>query len=238
MLVVENLSVKYGGVRALRGVNLKVDQGQIGTLIGSNGAGKSTTVRGISGQIKGLGGSITSGRITFEDKDITTMPVHHIARLGVVQVPEGRRVFPNLTVRENLFMGGYNRSRDPAFTADIEQIFSLFPRLKERYNQLGGTLSGGERQMLAIGRAIMARPKLIMMDEPSLGLAPKVVDEVFDIIQDINSAGTTILLIEQNAMAALSVSDYGYVLETGEIRMEGPGKELLDDDRVKDAYLG
>ena len=238
MLVVENLSVNYGGVRALRGVSLKVDQGQISTLIGSNGAGKSTTVRAISGQIKGLGGSITSGRIIFEDQAITSMPVHHIARLGVVQVPEGRRVFPNLTVRENLFMGGYNRSRDSGFTTDIEHIFSLFPRLKERYNQLGGTLSGGERQMLAIGRAIMARPKLIMMDEPSLGLAPNVVDEVFDIIQDINSAGTTILLIEQNAMAALSVSDYGYVLETGEIRMDGQGKDLLDDERVIDSYLG
>jgi len=238
VLVVENLSVNYGGVRALSGISLKVDQGQIGTLIGANGAGKSTTVRAISGQIKGLGGSIASGRITFEDQAITTMPVHHIALLGVVQVPEGRRVFPNLTVKENLFMGGYNRSRAPGFTADIEHIFSLFPRLKERYNQLGGTLSGGERQMLAIGRAIMARPKLIMMDEPSLGLAPNVVDEVFDIIQDINSAGTTILLIEQNAMAALSVSDYGYVLETGEIRMKGPGRELLDDERVVDAYLG
>ena len=238
MLVVENLSVNYGGVRALSGISLKVDQGQIGTLIGANGAGKSTTVRAISGQIKGLGGSIASGSITFEDQTITTMPVHHIARLGVVQVPEGRRVFPNLTVKENLFMGGYNRFRDPGFTADIEHIFSLFPRLKERYNQLGGTLSGGERQMLAIGRAIMAKPKLIMMDEPSLGLAPNVVDEVFDIIQNINTAGTTILLIEQNAMAALSVSDYGYVLETGEIQMEGPGRELLDDERVIDAYLG
>jgi len=218
VLVVENLSVRYGGVKALNGISLKVDQGQIGTLIGANGAGKSTTVRAISGQIKGLGGSITSGSIIFEDKSITTMPVHHIARIGVVQVPEGRRVFPNLTVKENLFMGGYNRSRDPGFAADIEHVFSLFPRLKERYNQLGGTLSGGERQMLAIGRAIMAKPKLIMMDEPSLGLAPKVVDEVFDIIQDINKAGTTILLIEQNAMAALSVSDYGYVLETGGTR--------------------
>lgn len=238
MLVVENLSVNYGGVKALSGISLKVDQGQIGTLIGANGAGKSTTVRAISGQIKGLGGSIISGSITFEDKVITTMPVHHIARIGVVQVPEGRRVFPNLTVKENLFMGGYNRFRDSGFAADIEHIFSLFPRLKERYNQLGGTLSGGERQMLAIGRAIMAKPRLIMMDEPSLGLAPKVVDEVFDIIQDINKAGTTILLIEQNAMAALSVSDYGYVLETGEIRMEGPGRELLNDERVIDAYLG
>jgi len=238
VLVVENLSVNYGGVRALSGISLKVNQGQIGTLIGANGAGKSTTVRAISGQIKGLGGSIASGRITFEGQAITFMPVHHIARIGVVQVPEGRRVFPNLTVKENLFMGGYNRSRDPGFTADIGHIFSLFPRLKERYNQLGGTLSGGERQMLAIGRAIMAKPKLIMMDEPSLGLAPKVVDEVFDIIQDINNAGTTILLIEQNAMSALSVSDYGYVLETGEIRMEGPGRKLLDDERVIDAYLG
>ena len=238
MLVVENLSINYGGVRALSGIGLKVDQGQIGTLIGANGAGKSTTVRAISGQIKGLGGTITSGRITFEDQTITTMAVHRIARLGVVQVPEGRRVFPNLSVKENLFMGGYNRSRDPGFAVDIEHIFSLFPRLKERYNQLGGTLSGGERQMLAIGRAMMARPKLIMMDEPSLGLAPNVVDEVFDIIQDINRAGTTILLIEQNAMAALSVSDYGYVLETGEIRMEGPGRELLDDERVINAYLG
>ena len=238
MLVVENLSVSYGGVRALRGVSLRVDPRQIGTLIGSNGAGKSTMVRAISGQIKGLGGSITSGRIIFEDKAITTMPVHHITRLGVVQVPEGRRVFPNLTVRENLFMGGYNRSRDAGFASDIEHVLSLFPRLKDRYNQSGGTLSGGERQMLAIGRAIMARPKLIMMDEPSLGLAPNVVDEVFDIIEDINNAGTTILLIEQNAMAALSVSDYGYVLETGEIRMEGPGKELLADERVIEAYLG
>ena len=238
MLVVEDLGVKYGGVRALSHVTLKVDQGEIGTLIGSNGAGKSTAVRAISGQIKGLGGRITGGRIIFQDHEITTMPVHQIARLGVVQVPEGRRVFPNLTVKENLFMGGYNRARDRDFAADMERIFSLFPRLEERYNQLSGTLSGGERQMLAIGRAIMARPKLIMMDEPSLGLAPNVVDEVFDIIQDINQAGTAILLIEQNAMAALSVANYGYVLDTGVLEMEGPCRELLDDERIREAYLG
>ncbi len=233
MLSVENLHVSYGGIKALSGVSLEVARGGIVTLIGANGAGKSTTVRAISGQVKP-----TSGRILFEGRDIAGQPPHLTARLGVAQIPEGRRIFANLTVMENLFMGGYCRDRDATFMADLDRVFGVFPRLAERRAQRGGTLSGGERQMLAIGRALMAQPKLIMMDEPSLGLAPKLVDEVFEIIARINAGGVTILLIEQNAMAALSVAHHGYVMETGRMTMSGPGRELLVDERVRRAYLG
>ncbi len=238
MLHIENLHVHYGGIQALDGIRLRVEEGQIVTLVGANGAGKSTTIRAVSGQIPLLGGTVEQGKILFAGQDISNLPVHRIARLGVVQVPEGRHIFPNLTILENLYMGGYHRSHDRSFSRDLEHVFTLFPRLKERRRQLGGTLSGGERQMLAIGRALMARPRLIMMDEPSLGLSPKLVDEVFDIIQAINAEGTTILLVEQNAMAALSIAHRGTVLETGRIVLEGEGSQLLADDRVRQAYLG
>ena len=238
MLIIENLHVHYGGIQALSGLNLEVPLGKIVTLVGANGAGKSTTLRAVSGQISSMGGTVEQGRITFQSQEITTLPVHKIARRGLIQVPEGRHIFPNLTVLENLYMGGFHRSRDREFHKDLDHVFTLFPRLRERKKQLGGTLSGGERQMLAIGRAIMARPQLIMMDEPSLGLSPKLVDEVFDIIQAINSEGTTILLVEQNAMAALSIAHRGSVLESGRMVFEGEGTALLEDDRVRQAYLG
>ncbi len=238
MLQIENLHVRYGGIQALVGMNLRVDRGKIVTLVGANGAGKSTTLRAVSGQIPSLGGTVTQGMVVFKGQDITTMPVHKIVRLGVVQVPEGRHIFPNLSVLENLYMGGFHRHRDWEFHRDLDHVFSLFPRLRERKRQMGGTLSGGERQMLAIGRAIMARPELIMLDEPSLGLSPKLVDEVFDIIQAVNSDGVTILLVEQNAMAALSIAGQGSVLESGKVVLEGSGSQLLGDDRVRQAYLG
>jgi branched-chain amino acid transport system ATP-binding protein len=238
VLIIENLHIHYGGIQALSGMSLEVPLGKIVTLVGANGAGKSTTLRAVSGQIPFMGGTVEKGRVIFQDQDITTLPVHKIARLGVVQVPEGRHIFPNLSVLENLYMGGFHRSHDREFHKDLDHVFGLFPRLQERKKQLGGTLSGGERQMLAIGRAIMARPLLIMMDEPSLGLSPKLVDEVFDIIQAINGEGTTILLVEQNAMAALSIAHQGSVLESGHMVLEGAGTELLEDDRVRQAYLG
>ena len=238
MLRIKNLSVHYGGIQALSALDLEVPQGEIVTLVGANGAGKSTTLRAVSGQISSMGGTVEEGQIRFQNQDITNLPVHKIARLGVIQVPEGRHIFPNLTVLENLCMGGFHRSRNREFHKDLDHVFTLFPRLQERKKQLGGTLSGGERQMLAIGRAMMARPLLIMMDEPSLGLSPKLVDEVFDIIQAINNDGTTILLVEQNAMAALSIAHHGSVLETGRLVLQGKGSALLEDDRVRQAYLG
>lgn len=238
MLRIENFHVHYGGIQALTAMNLVVPQGKIVTLVGANGAGKSTTLRAVSGQIASMGGTVEQGRITFQNQDITRLAVHKIACLGIIQVPEGRHIFPNLTVLENLYMGGFHRSRNREFHKDLDHVFALFPRLGERKKQLGGTLSGGERQMLAIGRAIMAGPQLIMMDEPSLGLSPKLVDEVFDIIQAINNAGVTILLVEQNAMAALSIADQGSVLESGRMVLEGEGRVLLNDDRVRQAYLG
>ena len=238
MLVIDNLHVHYGGIQALNAMRLRVEEGQIVTLVGANGAGKSTTIRAVSGQIPQLGGTIEQGDILFNGQKITGLPVHRIARQGLIQVPEGRHIFPNLTIVENLYMGGFHRSHDLAFRKDLDHVFTLFPRLRERRNQLGGTLSGGEQQMLAIGRAIMAKPRLIMMDEPSLGLSPKLVDEVFDIIKAINEHGTTILLIEQNAMAALAIADQGTVLESGRIVLTGKGSDLLADDRVRQAYLG
>ncbi len=233
MLKIENLHVFYGGIHALKGISMEVPEGKIVTLIGANGAGKSTTLRTIVGLVKPK-----EGKIYYLDEDITGKPSHYIVRKGIALVPEGRRVFANLTVYENLLMGGYNRPEDDEFKKDLDYVFSLFPRLLERKNQLAGTLSGGEQQMLALGRALMSRPKLMMLDEPSLGLAPKLVEDVFRSIQEIHKNGTTILLIEQNAMAALQIADYGYVLETGKIVLEGTGEDLLHNEDVKRAYLG
>jgi len=233
MLEVENLHVYYGAIHALKGISLKVPKGAIITLIGANGAGKTTTLTTIAGLVKAR-----SGRIKFMGEDITNKPPHVVTQMGIAMVPEGRRIFSNLTVYENLMMGAYTRKDREGIQEDLEWVFQLFPRLKERLTQLGGTLSGGEQQMLAISRALMSRPKLLMMDEPSLGLAPLLVMEVFDVIKKINGEGTTILLVEQNAMGALKTAHYGYVLETGRIVLEGPTDELLQNEEVKKAYLG
>jgi branched-chain amino acid transport system ATP-binding protein len=233
MLRIDNLSVHYGGIHALQGIGFEVPDGKIVTLIGANGAGKSTTLKAIIGLV-----SASSGNVSWNGENLTGMMTKDIVRKGVVLVPEGRRVFPNLTVDENLSLGAFSRTDKPAIASDRDKVFSLFPRLKERMKQKAGTLSGGEQQMLAVGRALMSRPKLLMMDEPSLGLAPLIVKMIFDIVREINREGTTVLLIEQNAKAALEVADHGYVLETGRITLTGSGKELLADDRVRSAYLG
>lgn len=231
MLKVEDLRINYGGIEAVKGISFEVPEGQIVTLIGANGAGKSSTLRSIAGIVKPSG-----GKITFKGEDITGKAPNYIVSKGITLVPEGRRIFPDLTVEENLRVGAYLRKDD--LTPDLERVYALFPRLKERVWQAGGTLSGGEQQMLAVARALMSRPKLIMMDEPSLGLAPLVVRGIFDIIKTINEEGTTVLLIEQNANMALKTADQGFVLETGRITMRGSGKELLEDETVKQAYLG
>ena len=233
MLKVKDLKVNYGGIEALKGISFEVEQGQIVTLIGANGAGKSTTLRAISGLVK-----TSSGAINFMGRDIIPFNAQQVVAEGIAMVPEGRRVFDNLTVMENLKIGAYLRTDKDEIQAGIEDIVQRFPRLKEREWQLAGTLSGGEQQMLAVGRAMMARPKLLMMDEPSLGLAPLVVRDIFSIIRDLKSEGITILLIEQNANAALRCADQAYVLETGRITLSGTGEELLADQRVRDAYLG
>ncbi|MCX7653981.1 MAG: ABC transporter ATP-binding protein [Fervidobacterium sp.] len=233
VLEVEGLHVFYGSIHAIKGISFKVDQGKVITLIGANGAGKTTTLSTIAGLVKAK-----RGRIIFQGKEIQNLAPHNINRLGISLVPEGRRIFPNLTVMENLMMGAYNRKDKDGIKQDLEWVFSLFPRLAERKNQLGGTLSGGEQQMLAISRALMNKPKLLMMDEPSLGLAPILVEEVFEIIKKLNSEGITILLVEQNAVGALNISHYGYVLEVGNITLEGESKELLKNEQVKKAYLG
>ena len=233
MLEIKNLQVSYGGIRALRGIDLEVPDGKIITLIGANGAGKSTTLQAISGLVKASAGSIR-----YDGKELTTTPTHQIISNGIALVPEGRRVFADLTVLENLKIGAYLRHDKDEIEKDIEWVYSLFPRLKERNWQMAGTLSGGEQQMLAVGRALMSRPKLLMMDEPSLGLAPLIVQDIFSIIQEINRKGVTILLIEQNANMALKIADYAYVLETGSITFSGPGQELLKDERIRAAYLG
>ena len=232
MLKIENLYVSYSGIEAVKGISLEVPDQSIVTLIGANGAGKSTTLRTISGLVKPK-----SGRITYNGEEITGMEPEKIVSRGITLVPEGRRVFPDLTVLENLKIGAYLR-KEKNFDEDFCWIYDLFPRLKERSWQLAGTLSGGEQQMLAVGRALMSHPKLIMMDEPSLGLAPLVVKGIFDIIKEIHKRGVTILLIEQNANMALRTADFGYVLETGQITMSGPGSQLLQDESVKAAYLG
>lgn len=230
-LKVDNLSVSYGGIQAVKGVSLQVEKGKIVTLIGANGAGKSTILRTIAGIVPAQ-----SGSVSFEGKPITGLPAYEIVQRGITLVPEGRRVFPNLTVLENLKIGAYLRKDD--LSEDLAYVHGLFPRLKERGWQLAGTLSGGEQQMLAVGRALMSRPKVIMMDEPSLGLAPLVVKGIFDIIKEINKQGVTVLLIEQNANMALKTANTGYVLETGRITLAGTGRELLANESVKAAYLG
>ena len=231
VLQIDNLQVNYGGIEAVRGISFDVNDGEIVTLIGANGAGKSSTLRTISGLVKPK-----SGKVMFKGEDITGTDPTKIVQSGIMMVPEGRRIFPNLTVLENLKIGAYLRNDD--LEKDIEMVFGYFPRLKERSWQEGGTLSGGEQQMLAVGRALMGRPKLLMMDEPSLGLAPIVVQGIFDIIRQIHEDGTTVLLIEQNANMALHVADRAYVIENGKIAMEGTGSELLENDDVKAAYLG
>ena len=233
MLKVENLVVSYGGIEALKGISLEVPEGKIVTLIGANGAGKSTLLRSIIGLVKP-----GQGKITYEEKDITGLNSQKIVQTGITLVPEGRRVFPNLTVLENLKIGAYLRNDKEGIEKDIRWIYDLFPRLEERSWQMAGTLSGGEQQMLAVGRALMSRPKVLMMDEPSLGLAPLVIKDIFKIIQEINKQGMTILLIEQNANMALKIADIAYVLETGRITMTGSGKELLENPEIKAAYLG
>ena len=231
ILTINDLKVNYGGIEAVKGISFEVPEGSIITLIGSNGAGKSSTLRTIAGLVKPV-----SGKIIFRGDDITGLDPTSIVKKGVTLVPEGRRIFPDLSVLENLKMGAYLRNDD--ISGDLQWVYELFPRLKERSWQAGGTLSGGEQQMLAVGRALMSRPKMIMMDEPSLGLAPIIVKGIFDIIREINRQGVTVLLIEQNANMALKTADFAYVLETGKITMSGPGKELLVDEDVKKAYLG
>lgn len=231
MLKISNLEVAYGGIQAVRGIDLEVPEGSIVTLIGANGAGKSTTLRSIVNLVKPQAGSIT-----YNGEELMGMDTTKIVDKGITLVPEGRHVFPDLTVLENLRIGAYMRK--DSLKEDIQEIYRLFPRLEERSWQMAGTLSGGEQQMLAVGRAMMSRPKLLMMDEPSLGLAPLVVKGIFDIIQTLNNEGMTILLIEQNANSALKIADYAYVLETGKITKQGTGKELLNDESIKEAYLG
>lgn len=233
MLKVTDLEVSYGAIRALRGINFEVNEGEIITLIGSNGAGKTTTLHSISNIIKKAGGSVF-----FEDEDITSMLPDAIVRKGLIQVPEGRRIFANLSVRDNLEMGAFTRKDKAGIKEDFEVVYEMFPRLKERVRQIAGTLSGGEQQMLAMGRALMSKPKLLLLDEPSMGLAPILVDEIFSIIQRINKAGTTVLLVEQNAYKALSIADRAYILETGLVTKSGNADELARDNAVKAAYLG
>ncbi len=231
MLKIKDLKVNYGGIEAVKGISIDVPYGKIITLVGANGAGKSTTLRAITGLVKASGGSIT-----LDDEELNGLQTADIVSRGITLVPEGRRVFPDLTVLENLKIGAY--LRNDSLDSDIEHVYELFPRLKERSWQAAGTLSGGEQQMLAVGRALMSRPKIIMMDEPSLGLAPIVVQGIFEIIREINKQGTTVLLIEQNANMALKAADYGYVMETGVISLQGSGEELLKNEKVKELYLG
>ncbi|MCS6773400.1 MAG: ABC transporter ATP-binding protein [Anaerolineae bacterium] len=233
LLELRNVHTYYGNIHALKGISFSVERGEIVTLIGSNGAGKSTTLRTISGLL-----TPRQGEVLLEGQRIDHLPPHEIVARGVLQSPEGRRIFPRLTVRENLEMGAYQRKDKEGIQQDMERVFALFPRLKERLNQKGGTLSGGEQQMLAIGRALMGRPRVLLLDEPSMGLAPVLVEQIFDIIQEINGQGTTILLVEQNARLALSIAHRGYVLETGRIVLSGTGKELANNPSVKAAYLG
>ena len=233
MLKIDNLHVSYGGIHALQGVSLEVPDGKIVTLIGANGAGKSTTLRTISGLVKA-----DSGSITYDGQELLGQPINKILEKGIAMVPEGRRVFTNLSVVENLRIGAYLRNDKAQIEKDLEWVYELFPRLKERSWQMAGTLSGGEQQMLAVARALMSKPKVIMMDEPSLGLAPLVVKGIFDIIRTINDQGVTVLLIEQNANMALKIADHAYVLETGRITLTGTGRELLVNEDVKKAYLG
>ncbi|EPZ39395.1 ABC transporter ATP-binding protein [Anoxybacillus ayderensis] len=233
LLRLERVHTFYGGVHALKGIDLEVCEGEIVTLIGSNGAGKSTTLKTISGQVKAK-----SGSIVYEGKNMTNTPPHVTALAGIAHVPEGRRIFPRLTVKENLEMGAFSVNDKKEIAERMERVFHYFPRLKERLQQKGGTMSGGEQQMLAIGRALMMKPKLLMLDEPSMGLAPIIVEQIFHIIRELNDEGMTILLVEQNAFQALQIAHRGYVIQTGEITMSGTGKELLGNEQVREAYLG
>lgn len=233
LLEVKDLQVYYGVIQALKGVSFEVNEGEIVTLIGANGAGKTTTMQSIIGLIPSRHGSVT-----FDGKDITKTPCHKIVQLGMTQVPEGRRIFQELTVYENLLMGGFSQKDKSVIKKDIDAIYQRFPRLAERSSQIAGTLSGGEQQMLAMGRAMMSHPKLLLLDEPSMGLSPIMVDQVFEIIQDFRKDGTTVLLVEQNAGKSLAISDRAYVLELGEIVLSGTGAELATSDEVKKAYLG
>jgi branched-chain amino acid transport system ATP-binding protein len=233
LLEVKDLNVYYGAIHALQGISFDLEEGEIVTLIGANGAGKSTALKTISGLLRPR-----TGTVKLRGEDLTAMPAQNIVKLGMVHVPEGRKIFAPLTVQENLEMGAYTRSDKAEIERNMERVFKSFPRLKERMNQLGGTLSGGEQQMLAIGRGLMAQPKLLLLDEPSMGLAPILVEEIFSIIKEINAQGVSILLVEQNALMALSVAHRGYVLETGTIVLSGTGQELLENPRVQSAYLG
>lgn len=233
LLEVNNLEVYYGVIRALKSISFEVNEGEIVSLIGANGAGKTTMMQSVVGMIPKRGGSVI-----FDGKDITKMPCHKIVQLGMTQVPEGRRIFQELTVLENLMMGAYTVRDSQRYKDDLESVFARFPRLAERRNQIAGTLSGGEQQMLAMSRALMIRPKLLMLDEPSMGLAPILVDQIFDIIKELHASGTTILLVEQNASKALEIADRAYVLETGSITLSGTGEELASSDEVRKAYLG
>ena len=233
LLKVENLEVYYGVIRALKGISFEVNEGEIVTLLGANGAGKTTTMQSIMGLIHPK-----SGTVTYDGKNITGMPAYKIVKMGMTQVPEGRRIFAELTVYENLLMGAYIERDKAKIKRDIDEIYTIFPRLGERKNQVAGTLSGGEQQMLAMGRALMSHPRLLMLDEPSMGLSPLLVDQVFDIIKHFHRIGTTILLVEQNASKSLSISDRAYVLENGAIAYSGTGKELAESDDIKKAYLG
>ncbi len=233
MLEIKDINTYYGGIRALKGVGLRVNEGEIVCLIGANGAGKTTTLMSISGVT-----APKQGQILFRGTDITRFSTERIVGAGITQVPEGRMIFPQLTVRENLMMGAYLRRDKGGVARDLDHVYGLFPVLRERISQMGGTLSGGEQQMLAIGRALMAKPSLLLLDEPSLGLAPLVVENIFDIIKRINAEGATVMLVEQNAQMALQISDRGYVLETGVVTLEGSAKDLLDDPKVRSAYLG
>jgi branched-chain amino acid transport system ATP-binding protein len=231
VLEVNEIEVRYGAIRALKGVSFEVREGEVVALLGANGAGKTTTQKTVSGMLRP-----SLGSIVFQGRRIDGIPAHQLINLGICHVPEGRHVFPRMTVRENLEMGAFRFKRIDQ--ADVDRVLDMFPRLRERYGQLGGTLSGGEQQMLAIGRAIMGRPKLLLLDEPSMGLAPLIVAQIFDIIREINADGVTVLLVEQNAAQALALANRGYVLETGEIVLTGTGQDLLADDRVRAAYLG
>ena len=233
VLELNDVHTYYGAIHALKGISLKVHDGEVVTLIGANGAGKSTTLRSINGV-----NHPRQGRITFQGKDITNAPPHEIVKMGIAQSPEGRRLFPRMTVLENLEMGAFQRTDKQNFQEDIDRVFGLFPRLAERQQQKAGTMSGGEQQMVAMGRALMARPKLLLLDEPSMGLAPIFVEKIFEIVAEINSQGTPILLVEQNALMALDAASRGYVMETGVIALEGPAKELSANERVRKAYLG
>jgi branched-chain amino acid transport system ATP-binding protein len=233
MLKVEDLKVRYGVIPALKGINFKVDEGEVIALIGANGAGKTTALHTITGLVEKSG-----GRVLFEEKDITHMPPHKIVSMGIAHVPEGRRVFPELTVYQNLMLGAYTRKDGAEKAETLSGIYRRFPRLKEREKQMAGTLSGGEQQMLAMGRALMSKPRLILMDEPSMGLSPIFVNEIFDIIRQVSEQGVTVLLVEQNAKKALTIADRAYVLETGSITNSGKASDLLEDDSIRKAYLG